>query len=187
MAYKKSIAGAVSSINNRTGAIVLDKADVGLESVDNTTDMDKPVSNPQNQALDVIRNDVNYIRTNYSKFLTFQTMVTEPLAADSEIYIGTIPQDMLVLDAVFFSSNWSTSETGNIQIKRRVHAEWSDILVPSIPTGGPWRASLTPEFILQPMINGWDIYATVTSDITSTDWQQITCVLFYTDYSAPSR
>jgi hypothetical protein len=42
----------VSSINSRTGAVSLVAADVGLGSVDNTSDVDKPVSAAQQAALD---------------------------------------------------------------------------------------------------------------------------------------
>lgn len=39
--------GAVSSVNSRTGAVVLTSADVGLANVDNTADASKPVSTAQ--------------------------------------------------------------------------------------------------------------------------------------------
>jgi hypothetical protein len=42
----------VSSVAGRTGAVVLSKEDVGLTNVDNTSDMNKPVSNPVQLALD---------------------------------------------------------------------------------------------------------------------------------------
>lgn len=44
--------GAVDSVNGQTGVVVLDKADIGLGSVDNTSDSTKPVSGPQQTALD---------------------------------------------------------------------------------------------------------------------------------------
>jgi hypothetical protein len=42
----------VASVAGRTGAVTLDKSDVGLQNVDNTPDADKPVSVPQQSALD---------------------------------------------------------------------------------------------------------------------------------------
>ena len=42
----------VSTVNGRTGAVVLDKTDVGLANVDNTSDATKPVSTAQQTALD---------------------------------------------------------------------------------------------------------------------------------------
>jgi len=42
---------AVSSVAGKVGAVVLNKSDVGLSSVDNTADLDKPVSTATNTAL----------------------------------------------------------------------------------------------------------------------------------------
>lgn len=44
--------GAVLSVNGHTGTVVLDKDDVGLGNVDNTADLDKPVSDAVQSALD---------------------------------------------------------------------------------------------------------------------------------------
>lgn len=44
--------GAVDSVNGQTGVVVLDKGDVGLDQVDNTSDLDKPVSTATQTALD---------------------------------------------------------------------------------------------------------------------------------------
>ena len=41
----------VSSVSSKTGVVVLDKADVGLGNVDNTSDANKPVSTLQAAAL----------------------------------------------------------------------------------------------------------------------------------------
>lgn len=46
----------VSSVAGRTGAVVLTKGDVGLGSVDNTSDADKPVSTAQQTALNLKAN-----------------------------------------------------------------------------------------------------------------------------------
>lgn len=43
--------GGVSSVSGKTGAVVLDKADVGLANVDNTTDLAKPISTATQTAL----------------------------------------------------------------------------------------------------------------------------------------
>lgn len=45
-------AGVVQSVNGQTGIVVVTKADVGLSSVDNTSDLDKPVSTATQTALD---------------------------------------------------------------------------------------------------------------------------------------
>jgi len=43
----------VTSVNTETGAVVLDKADIGLGNVDNTSDADKPISDDTQDALDL--------------------------------------------------------------------------------------------------------------------------------------
>lgn len=48
-----SQAGAVDSVNGKAGAVVLTKADIELGNVDNTSDMDKPVSTATQAALDL--------------------------------------------------------------------------------------------------------------------------------------
>lgn len=42
---------AVQSVNGKTGAVVLDKTDVGLGNVDNTSDLNKPISTATQNAL----------------------------------------------------------------------------------------------------------------------------------------
>ena len=49
-------AGAINTVDSvagKTGAVTLDKSDVGLANVDNTSDLDKPVSTAQQTALDL--------------------------------------------------------------------------------------------------------------------------------------
>lgn len=44
--------GGVTSVNGKQGAVILEKGDVGLGDVDNTADVDKPISTAQQAALD---------------------------------------------------------------------------------------------------------------------------------------
>ncbi|CAB4129436.1 hypothetical protein UFOVP116_7 [uncultured Caudovirales phage] len=46
-----NVTNAVSSVAGRTGAVLLNKADVGLANVDNTSDANKPVSTAQSAAI----------------------------------------------------------------------------------------------------------------------------------------
>ncbi|WBK39981.1 minor tail protein [PinkBerry-associated phage LS06-2018-MD08] len=43
---------SVTSVNSKTGDVVLDKSDIGLNLVDNTADLDKPISTDTQTALD---------------------------------------------------------------------------------------------------------------------------------------
>lgn len=47
-----TVSANVQSVNGKTGAVTLDKSDVGLGNVDNTSDVNKPVSTAQQAALD---------------------------------------------------------------------------------------------------------------------------------------
>jgi hypothetical protein len=49
----------VTSVNTQVGDVVLDKSDIGLDQVDNTSDLNKPISTATQTALDLIT-DVNW-------------------------------------------------------------------------------------------------------------------------------
>lgn len=53
---------AVSSVNGKTGVVVLTKADVGLGNVDNTSDLAKPVSTATQAALN-LKADLAYVNS----------------------------------------------------------------------------------------------------------------------------
>ena len=53
---KVSGSSAISSVNTRTGAIVLSSSDVGLSNVDNTSDVSKPISTATQTALNLKAN-----------------------------------------------------------------------------------------------------------------------------------
>jgi hypothetical protein len=46
----------VSSVNGYSGEVVLTKADLGLTNVDNTSDINKPISTAQQQAINRVNN-----------------------------------------------------------------------------------------------------------------------------------
>ena len=51
-AYVYITSGAVDSVNGKTGIVVIDKTDIGLTNVDNTSDINKPLSNSQKNYVD---------------------------------------------------------------------------------------------------------------------------------------
>ena len=59
-----SVAGAVVSVNGRDGAVELTKADVGLTNVDNTSDINKPVSTATQTALN-LKADITAVKSIY--------------------------------------------------------------------------------------------------------------------------
>lgn len=48
----KKVVAPVTSVNGKTGTVNIGKSDVGLENVDNTSDLDKPISTLTQRALD---------------------------------------------------------------------------------------------------------------------------------------
>lgn len=57
----------VNSVNDKTGIVVLTKSDINLENVDNTTDMDKPISNAVLEALALKEN--NHVKLIFTYFV----------------------------------------------------------------------------------------------------------------------
>ncbi len=49
---------SVQSVNGKTGVVVLDKTDIGLENVDNTSDLNKPVSTATQSSIDQLDSEV---------------------------------------------------------------------------------------------------------------------------------
>lgn len=64
--YVEISSGAVDSVAGKTGVVTLDKSDVGLNNVDNTRDLNKPISNDTQLALNNKANqtDLNTLTTN---------------------------------------------------------------------------------------------------------------------------
>lgn len=83
--------GAVDSVNGQTGVVVLDKSDVGLGSVDNTSDLAKPISTATQTALND-KEDVSNKRTN----LTSPNDTTYPTTKAVNDVIGNVMSSALV-------------------------------------------------------------------------------------------
>ncbi len=68
---------AVSSVNTKTGAVVLDKTDIGLSNVDNTSDLAKPISTDTQNALDLKQDEL--VGVNGSLFYQSSPGVIDPI------------------------------------------------------------------------------------------------------------
>ncbi len=64
--------GMIESVNGQTGVVVLDKSDIGLSNVDNTSDVDKPVSTEVQSALDSIN---EFVGLRYAEIQALETQV----------------------------------------------------------------------------------------------------------------
>lgn len=81
--------GAVDSVAGKTGAVTLDKADVGLDQVDNTSDADKPVSTATQTALDA-KADTTALADKADT-----TTVNTALSTKADLVAGTVPTSQL--------------------------------------------------------------------------------------------
>lgn len=90
---------AVDSVAGKTGVVTLDKDDVGLDQVENTSDLDKPVSTAQSNALDSKEDDLSNPSVD-GQVLTstaagVRSWVTQsggsapPAMGDAEVILGT--------------------------------------------------------------------------------------------------
>lgn len=73
-------AAPVQSVNGKTGAVELSKADIGLGNVDNTSDEDKPVSAAQANAIAQVQENLDQLSSN----LTDGTTVVARATGDAE-------------------------------------------------------------------------------------------------------
>ena len=101
-----SVAG-VSSVNTRTGAVTLNKADVGLEDVDNTSDASKPISAATQTALDGKANATH--QHDYNDLLNKPTLAT---VATSGSYTDLSNKPTLGTAASTDSSAYATAAQG---------------------------------------------------------------------------
>ncbi len=111
-------ASKVLTVNGETGNVVLDKADIGLSNVDNTSDINKPISVLTEAALKVLRDEkqdqANRVKTlvdleanpnsteNYPSVNAIKAYVDKELSA-AVLDAGGVP-------------NASTTEAGKIQL-----------------------------------------------------------------------
>ena len=98
VAATPSAGGAVDSVNGEIGVVVLDKTDIGLTNVDNTSDADKPVSTAQQTALDLKLNITDQYNTtvitgNYTLLDTDRVLVVNT-TSDITITLGGTGLDL---------------------------------------------------------------------------------------------
>lgn len=99
--------GAVVSVNGKAGAVVLEKADLGLENVDNTADADKPVSTAQQEAINTAV--ANYMPKSGG---TFTGAVK--LAKNSYVSDCSNTADLVLRNSALTTTASSPSSNGNI-------------------------------------------------------------------------
>jgi hypothetical protein len=94
-------ASPVQSVNSQVGDVVLTKSDVGLDQVDNTADIDKPVSSATQTALDGKQDSLG--SGTESQFLagdlTWKSIPTEVPYVAALSWSGSGPYEMIILAA----------------------------------------------------------------------------------------
>ncbi len=111
--------GAVDSVNGQTGVVVLDKSDIGLGNVDNTSDADKPISNATQTALNdkASQNDLNAldgrVSDNESDIQTLQNNQVNPNNFVNKVTSAT--QDMTGRLTVQTPLDSNTSDAANVE------------------------------------------------------------------------
>jgi hypothetical protein len=83
--------GAVDSVNGQTGVVVLDKSDIGLDQVDNTSDLNKPISTATQTALNA---------TVKQLMGADGSVVSVPVTTETIIYSFPIPANTLKGDVL---------------------------------------------------------------------------------------
>lgn len=101
--YAVEPGGAVTSVAGKTGAVTLDRNDVGLSNVNNTADADKPISVAQQAVLDDLVDNVNaslaLMAPLASPVLTGDAKAPTPGTSDNDTSIATTAFVKNVLDA----------------------------------------------------------------------------------------
>ena len=104
---------SVTSVAGKTGAVTLNRTDVGLPNVDDTSDSDKPVSTPQQAALNLKLNaDANAVSA--SKLFTPRTISLSGDASGSTSFDGSA-NTTIVVEVVDDSHNHVISNVDGLQ------------------------------------------------------------------------
>lgn len=103
---------AVTSVNEKTGNVILNSSDVGLDHVDNTSDEDKPISRETQAALDSKANNTDLAKV--AKSGNYNDLLNTP----------TIPATITVDKALNVSS---TNPVENAAIAQKINTISTDI------------------------------------------------------------
>lgn len=144
----------VTSVNSQTGAVVLGKTDVGLGNVDNTSDVNKPVSTAMQTALNLKADDNTVAHLTSIETLTNKTI--------------TSPKINEVLDnngVKVFSFTTTASAVNYIDIKNNA-TTFSPTLL-AMGTDTDISINVVPKGTGNLLVNGVKVPTTVSTDILS--------------------
>ena len=120
----------VTSVAGKVGAVTLNKADVGLDAVDNTADADKPVSDAQANA----DSDVLAAAKAYTDLLAL--LVTGQIAFNQNKYLNSWTTETSAADNSWQSVAWSDS----LLLTAAVASDGTNRVMVSTNGGGSWTS-----------------------------------------------
>lgn len=143
-------AAPVQSVAGRVGAVILDKSDVGLSNVDNTSDLNKPISTATQTALDAKIDE---------------SREGQPNGIATLDGAGKVPSTQLpsyvddVIEVTNFASLPGTGETGKIYVTLDTNKvyRWSGTVYVEIVSGAVWggiTGTLSNQTDLQTALDG---------------------------------
>lgn len=112
-AYVYITSGAVDSVAGKTGVVTLAKGDVGLGDVDNTSDVNKPVSTAQQNALNLKANLASPALTGTPTAPTAAVGTNTTQLATTAFVQAEIANDAPSKTGAGASGSWGISVTGN--------------------------------------------------------------------------
>jgi hypothetical protein len=112
-AYIYITSGAVDSVAGKTGVVTLVKSDVGLGNVDNTSDVNKPVSTAQQNALNLKADLASPVLTGTPTAPTAAVGTNTTQLATTAFVKAEIANDAPSKTGTGASGSWGISVTGN--------------------------------------------------------------------------
>lgn len=128
------------SSNNRWKHHTLDKSDVGLGNVDNTSDEDKPISTATQSALNAKENTITAGTTSqyYRGDKTFQTLNATAVENNSTVSGATVKDALDTID-VFIDSNQLVALSGaNVTTTSATAVDITGLVTPTLPANSSW-------------------------------------------------
>ena len=180
---------AVTTVNNRFGNVVLSSNDVGLSAVDNTSDLNKPISYATLYALSAIQNEINLLNSFDSiieSLSSFWNTAYTNLTSNSAAYLSAV--NLSLINST--SGNWNTAyniatvyqNNSSVFATNTLLQNTSALLTPLNLTN-----NLTSQLLLNTIFNNYQTsVATTTATLLPTSVYQSTSGSFATNTSINS-
>ena len=144
--YITSAQAPVISVNQQTGNVILDKYDIGLENVDNTSDADKPISDATQAALDLIT-DVNWTG-DYNNGVTYNV-------GDGVMYNGASFRMINFIGAAgypppAYPGSWlQVTDYVSVNVDNKANTNLDNLVATAIPEGVSLESVSTSNFAIR--------------------------------------